>query len=209
MESLYYFFHGLFTGLAVSVPLGPIGLVTIENTIARGLRGGMWSAVAVGGIDIVAAGLILFGFQGVIPYFHTIPVWLSAVGSIIIFIYGLLLFKKQVSQVKEKHSLHHTFFETILIIVSNPATYIGFGVIAFFFSKGFTASIQNQALLFTGFIVATIGWWSIVLLAANTMKKIFSQKNTIHKIIGMCLMLSALGIFFIPLRHHTTSYIQK
>lgn len=186
--------QGIIIGILVSVPLGPIGLVTIEHTIIYGPRRGYMSALLIASIDTVAVCMILFGLHHAIGAVH-VPIAIRIIGSVIIFLYGAHMFyAKQKSPVAVPRV--QTFLEIILIIVSNPATYISFGIMNIFFAPLIHRSITVHVAALIGFALAAFGWWILLVALAKQIKKSLPKMALVHRVIGIGIMFSAVYILF-------------
>lgn len=195
--------QGILIGILVSVPLGPIGLVTIEHTIMYGPRRGYMSALLIASIDTIAVCMILFGLHHAIGAVH-VPIAVRIIGSVIIFFYGThLAFGKRAVAVAVPRA--QTFLEIVLIIVSNPATYISFGIMNIFFAPLIHRSIAVHVAAVIGFVVAAFGWWILLVALAKHIKKSLPKMALVHRIIGIGIMLSALYMLIggaHPIIHH-------
>ena len=89
---------GLIVGIIVSIPVGPLGLLCIPRTLARGRRAGL--AVGLGGSasDTLYSALALFALSFISSFIDAHKGWVLLAGGLIISITGirLLVSRRQV-----------------------------------------------------------------------------------------------------------------
>lgn len=62
-----FLFAGLLVGFSVAVPIGPMGLLCIQRTLASGMRVGISTGLGAATVNVVYGGLILFGLDQMAP----------------------------------------------------------------------------------------------------------------------------------------------
>ena len=84
-------FKGLIVGIVVSIPVGPLGLLCIPRTLAKGRRAGL--AVGLGGSasDTLYSALALFALSFINGFIDAHEVWVLLAGGLIISITGIRL----------------------------------------------------------------------------------------------------------------------
>jgi threonine/homoserine/homoserine lactone efflux protein len=61
---------GILLGLAVSMPLGPIGIILINRTIKRGMLSGFFSGLGLATADTLLAVLAAIGFNVILSFIN-------------------------------------------------------------------------------------------------------------------------------------------
>ncbi len=120
-------------GVVISLPLGPVALITMKRTVQHGLRAGIISGLAIALTDTIATVIILLGLHHSSQALHYIPHWLFFIGSLIVFFYGLrMLIADPLKAIECDLPWHKHFFASIVLALTNPSTYLAFGVIGLF-----------------------------------------------------------------------------
>ena len=113
--------QGFAIGIIISIPLGPVGLITMKRTAEFGLRAGIMSGLAIVIIDTIGAILVLIGFHHSIRYFHHLPRWLHIGGAVIIFLYGLRIsFNNPTRTIDNPLPWHKHFLSSAVLALTNP-----------------------------------------------------------------------------------------
>lgn len=160
------FIWGAIIGLASAIPVGPVGLVCIQRTLAKnknsGLISGLGSATADACFAIVAA----FSIRFIIDFITHNHVLMRVLGALLLIFIGTssLISKKKEMTFKMDNALRHIdeFLSGFVMTITNPLT-------AFVFFAGF-ASISGKvghsftiSLLFVlGVFLGSCLWWQVL-----------------------------------------------
>ena len=124
---------GLIVGIIVSIPVGPLGLLCIPRTLAKGRRAGL--AVGLGGSasDTLYSALALFALFFISSFIDTHKGWVLLAGGLIISITGIRLLVSR-RQVRHPDSVTARAMSPVrhiegalngfLISVTNPGTLV-------------------------------------------------------------------------------------
>ncbi|HVE14043.1 MAG TPA: LysE family transporter [Elusimicrobiota bacterium] len=157
---------GVGVGLAIAVPVGPIGILCIRRSLAYGRASGFATGMSAATADLIYGSLAALG-AGLIP-----EAWIGHHGFLRI-VGGLLLVglgAKIVRSHPEEHSprvghgsLLADYFSTLLLTMTNPGTLFAFTAI--FASLGFTGLAQEPRRLvglMSGVFLGSTSWWLIL-----------------------------------------------
>lgn len=171
------FFQGLVFGLAISAPVGPIGLLTIRRTLAGGMLAGLFSglgaATADGFYGIVAA----FGLTAVSVFLVQQQIWLRLFGGLFLVYLGVKAVREKPSftngqaletggesrpliQNNAQTGLLRVYTTTLLLTLSNPVTILSFTAVFAGFGLGMQANKAGAGLqLALGVFLGSALWW--------------------------------------------------
>ncbi len=194
---------GVLTGLAVSIPLGPLGILCIQRTVNKNWKSGIFSGIGVATADTFYAFVAGFSLSIIIDFIQKYELYFKLVGFFVLILLGIYIFRsnptKQIQKYKKKGSSHlQDFFTTFLITLSNPLSVFVFIAIFTSYSIILQFSHPIEALLTIGgiFIGGTMWWISITGLA-----NLFRHKFTINalywanRVIGLGVILIAVAFF--------------
>ncbi|GAB6120510.1 LysE family translocator [Dysgonomonas termitidis] len=200
---VYIIIKGLFIGFLSSAPMGPVGMLCIQRTLNEGRKNGLITGIgAVVGDMLIALLAIVaalgLGFSTEFIQQHEGP--LKVVGSIVLIVFGYIVFNKNPSKsltkLKEKSvSTWTVFISSLILTVSNIATlflYIAlfarFNVIDA--DKPFGYDLIT--ILFIG--IGAFLWWLLVTYFVNKLRSRFNPRGLqiFNRIIG--LLLIGLGV---------------
>ncbi|PZX27565.1 LysE family transporter [Rhodobacter capsulatus] len=168
MEALVLFGKGLFIGLAIAAPIGPMGALCIQRTLA----GGFWAGVA-GGLGTALADLTFatgaaLGFAVFQDLVERIALPLGLIGGA--FLMGLAwrgwprgqADEPVAAKIPEARSLWRTALVTYGLTITNPPTILLFAAIFAGLGLAQTGSGLAIAALVAGVFLGSIGWWAFL-----------------------------------------------
>jgi threonine/homoserine/homoserine lactone efflux protein len=209
LPSFLHLFQGIITGVIISVSVGPMALITMKRTAEFGLRAGVISAITIALIDTSVAVLVLLGLNRSISFFTHVPKWIHTLGVIFIFIYGIYLFTKQTKiTTPEKHPLKKHFYDTLVLSLLNPSTYVSFGVIALLLTRFLGSSLFGRIEILIGFLFGTFAWW-IALVYFAFSKRSHVSAPRLQKWVGAIIMALSFIALITPGRAGYFPFIKE
>jgi threonine/homoserine/homoserine lactone efflux protein len=198
---------GILTGLAVSIPLGPLGILCIQRTVNRNWKSGIFSGMGVASADSTYALIAGFGLSFIMDFIRTYELYFKLVGLFVLVLLGIYIFRsnptKQIQEYKRRGSSHlQDFLTTFFVTLSNPLSVFVFVAIFTSYSIVLHFSHPLEALLTIGgiFIGGTL-WWITITGLANLFRHKFTINALIwaNRVIGLGVIAVAV-IFFIILQ---------
>jgi threonine/homoserine/homoserine lactone efflux protein len=184
---------GIGIGVVISLPLGPVALITMKRTANHGLRAGIISGLAIALVDTAATVVILLGLHHSRTTFSYIPQWLFIMGSLIVFFYGLrMVLADPLKTINRDLPWHKHFFASAVLALTNPSTYLAFGVIGVFLNRFVDQPLFTRAQVAVGFFIGAFIWWSFLAYIAFTQHKRYEKAVILNKIIGVIIMILAV-----------------
>ena len=194
---------GVVTGLAVSIPLGPLGILCIQRTVNKNWKSGIFSGIGIAMADTVYAFVAGFSLSIIVDFIRTYELYFKLVGFFVLLLLGIYIFRsnptKQIQDYKLKGSSHlQDFLTTFLVTLSNPLSVFVFIAIFTGYSIVLQFSQPLEALLMIGgiFMGGSL-WWLIITGFANLFRHKFTI-NTLYwanRIIGLGVIVIAVAFF--------------
>ncbi len=160
------FFKGIIIGLAIAAPVGPIGALCVQRTLAEGRISGLVSGLGAAAADTIYGFIAAFGVTMISGFLISHQMWLRIIGGGILFALGLKTFfsrpRKQAAPVSG-NSLLTNFFSTFGLTLTNPITILAFAAI--FAALGVVGGSLDLAALWTlvlGVFLGSALWWLIL-----------------------------------------------
>ncbi len=199
--------EGFMIGMAVSVPLGPLGMLCIKRTVNKDWKSGFLSGLGIAASDAIYAIIAGFSLTIIINFIHQYEIHFKILGATMVVILGLYIFlsnpAKEIQKYKQKGTSYlQDFFTAFLLTVTNPLSVFIF--IAIFTSYSLVLQLSQifEALLIVGGIfIGGATWWFII----TGLAYLFKHKLTINtlwwanKIIGLGVILIAISLFLLLL----------
>ena len=187
---------GILIGLCISVPLGPIGMLTIQRTLNRGQKYGIATGLGATFSDLVYTIITLFFLSFVLDFIELHRFIIQLVGSVVVAAFGYYIFTSHpATQPKPnepfKHTLIGDFASSFGLTFSNPL--VLFVLIALFARFEF---IGNDTTLFVSIcgILSILGgalmWWSLLTFLISRFKNKLNMRDLkiINQITGTIII---------------------
>jgi len=195
---------GILIGLCISVPLGPIGMLTIQRTLNKGTKYGIATGLGATLSDLIYTIVTLFFLSFVLDILEANRFIIQLAGSLVVGFFGYYIFKSNpITQPKPneplKHSLFSDFVTSFGLTFSNPL--VLFVLIALFARFEF---IGNKTTLFVSVcgILSILGgaliWWNLLTFLVSRFKNRLNirELKIINQITGFIIMLiGCVGLF--------------
>jgi threonine/homoserine/homoserine lactone efflux protein len=186
-------------GMFVSLPIGPLGLLSIQRTINRGWKMGFLSALGTITSDLIYSSVAILGISFIDDFVKKYRTLINGLTGILFLIVGINILisgieKKKMRDPSEEETVH-PFFVHFLMGLSNPMTFIIFFAI---FSKigiyvDDKTMLVNILFILLIYIGSCILWFTTTNIIERT-KKSFKYENFIFidKLVGIIIMLFGL-----------------
>ncbi len=194
---------GIIIGLAISIPLGPLGILCVQRTVNNTWKSGIFSGFGVAAADTVYSIIAGFGLSVIINLIRTYELYFKLVGLVTLICLGIYIFRsnhpKQIQENKEySASQFHDFLTTFLFTLSNPLSVLVFVAIFTSYSIAFQFSHPFEALLtITGIFVGCSLWWTSLTGFAAIFRHKFNINvlYLVNRIVGLGVIVVAIALF--------------
>ena len=162
------FFRGLALGLAVAAPVGPMSLLCMRQTLARGFLAGMASGLGVATADGVYGAVAAFGLVVITDVLIGQQQWLRVVGGLAMAYLGVGAIRTRPAEaatVARGGGLTRSYAATFGLTLMNPSTILSFA--ALFAGLGLAGGAGGRdtwaaPLVVIGVFIGSTLWWLLV-----------------------------------------------
>lgn len=197
---LPFFVRGILVGVAIAVPVGPIGVLCVRRTILRGPISGLISGLGAAIADTLFGLIAALSLTAVSEVMIQHQAWLKLGGGAFLCAIGLRSFTtdpKPPALNNPDRNLLSDFMSTFLLTLTNPVTILALAAI--FAALGVLNGDldgANTATLVGGVFVGSAAWW---LLLASIALPIRGRLDPNHlewvaRIAGVLLLASGLYV---------------
>ena len=192
---------GILIGLCISVPLGPIGMLTIQRTLNRGQKYGIATGLGATTSDLIYTIITLFFLSFVLDFIEEHRFIIQLAGSLVVAIFGLYIFRSNpATQPKPnetfKHSLFGDFMTSFGLTLSNPLVlFVLIALFARFEFIGNKTTLLVSVIGISSILGGAILWWSLLTFLVNKFKNKLNMREL--KIINQIIGLVIIGIGFV------------
>lgn len=193
---------GFLIGLLVSAPMGPINMLTIQRTLNRGRWHGFMTGLGATLSDLVYALITLVGLSFVADFFEEHELIIQAVGSVILFFFGLRVFQSNPlrdwtpNKLPQETRYLKDFVSSFLLTFSNVAIILV--LIGLYARFSFNPLADGGTFFAAGLIAFTVAlfiWWFLLTTMVSRLRKHFNRKGLVllNRSVGAILMLLGVG----------------
>jgi threonine/homoserine/homoserine lactone efflux protein len=198
-----FFLKGIAVGIAIALPVGPVGVLCVRRTIFEGRLIGLVSGLGAVTADTVFGIIAGFSLTVVKNLLLDYQNWLRCGGGLFLIYLGVSALLKHVERAKTQEAsaenLLSAYLSTFALTISNPVTILAF--LGIFAAVGFTgaeATLGRAAMLVAGVLLGSLLWWVGLCLGAGLFRKSFDEVHLVwmNRISGGILTLSGVGLLF-------------
>ncbi len=158
------FFKALLMGLAIAAPLGPIGALCIQRTLARGLAAGVAGGLGTALADAAYAAAAAAGFATFAAVLTRISLPLGLAGGGFLLWLGWKGWPRKTAaplaaQAPASRGLWATTATTFALTLTNPATILSFAAIFAGLGLAREANPAAAATTVAGVFTGSMLWW--------------------------------------------------
>jgi threonine/homoserine/homoserine lactone efflux protein len=166
MMDSWLFLKSALIGLAVAAPVGPMGLLCVQRTLARGQLAGLTIGAGVAAADCSYAAIAAFGVTAVSGALMAAEQWIRLAGSLLLIYLGLKISLTRPGEVaaaapgRPAGGHVRAFLTAYGLTLTNLPTIVFFAGI--FASIGAMASLSESLLFSGGVLAGSLAWWLIL-----------------------------------------------
>ncbi len=193
----FLFFKAALIGLSIAAPVGPIGLLCIQRTLAQGRRIGFASGLGAAVADAAYGAVGAFGVSALTAWFVALRTPLALAGGLFLGWMGWQMLRsrgaEQAANAAKAQSGWSAFASVLVLTLANPMTILSFTAI--FASLGASAvGGASPLLVVLGVFVGSAAWWLGLSLAVAAFRAKIDARGMrrINQFAGMVLLTFAI-----------------
>ncbi|MFZ4285504.1 LysE family translocator [Variovorax sp. HJSM1_2] len=190
------FFKAALIGLSIAAPVGPIGLLCIQRTLARGRRIGFVSGLGAATADAAYGALGIFGISALTATFVALRLPLALLGALFLAWMGMQILRSpapsqaaQAGDIREGGAAFKAYASVLLLTLTNPMTILSFSAIFATLSAGAATTTSPLWMVLGVFLGSAIWWLGLSLVVAALRHRIKARSMVrINQIAGLVLL---------------------
>lgn len=197
-----YLIKGILIGLLFGMPVGAVGAMTVQRTIAHGTKAGLLTGLGSSAADCLYACVGAFGLTLISDFMIKYQIVINVIGGILILImgFGLLCRRSEaIDNIPQKQTADgiKMFLSSFAVGITNPAAIITFLFAFSYFGIIGQTGLKNGILLVIGVFIGTYIWWGSLTAAVEIIKKRKSDSGFryANKIFGVILIIFSIIVF--------------
>jgi threonine/homoserine/homoserine lactone efflux protein len=206
VEGSPFLLRGILIGFSIAAPVGPIGVLCIRRTLAKGRATGFVSGLGAATADAIFGCIAGFGLTLATRFLIDQQVWLRLFGGAFLCYLGVQTVlsrpAKQAASAKGS-GLAGAYGSTFLLTLTNPMTILSFAAV--FAGLGLVSaegSYASAGILVLGVFTGSALWWRVFSGGVSLLRSKFDARrlewvNRISGVIitgfGVVALLSLMG----------------
>lgn len=200
MDSVW-FLKGLVIGFALAAPVGPIALLCIQRTVARGRPSGAVSGIGAAAADALYGLVAAFSISMISSLLLEHRLVLKMLGGIVLIVLGVRTFRsrpRERAETPKWHGLFGDFASAFLLTLTNPMTFVAFAAV--FASVGLAHVGANRApagWIVLGVLAGSFLWWTVLVLGTHAVRGHFDapRLTVLNRAAGVLIV--AIGLVYL------------
>jgi threonine/homoserine/homoserine lactone efflux protein len=195
---MYIFMKSFLIGLSIAIPVGPIGLLCIRNSLSFGMRMGLITGLGAALADAIFGALAGFGFYSISKALASFQTVFQIAGALFVCYLGIITFvekPKETDSLKPANTYARTFFSTFLLTLTNPMTILSFAAIYATLGASSSNGVLFALIMTSGVFLGSLTWWFFLSCGVSFFKDRInlSTKKWLNRISGATLL--SFGVF--------------
>jgi threonine/homoserine/homoserine lactone efflux protein len=196
---LTFLLRGLVIGFSIAAPVGPIGVLCIRQTLARGRLAGLVSGLGAATADAIYGCVAGLGLTFISNILINRQLWLHLAGGLFLCYLGIKLFLEKPSNraaLASGDSIVRIYASTFFLTLTNPMTILSF--VAIFAGLGLASTagnIMSAGALILGVFAGSALWWLILSCGVDMLRDKFDLRGLqwVNRISGS--IITGFGLF--------------
>lgn len=196
-----FLIKGVIIGFLIAAPVGPIGVLCIKRSFAKGPLSGLLTGLGAATADACYGAIAAFGLTLISDFLIGQKVTLQILGIIFLLYLGVKTFiENPASEAKGNvngKGLISDYLTTVGLTLTNPTTIASF--IAVFTGIGITtaANYTDATLLVLGVFLGSAAWWLILSNGVGILRKKANNNflKWVNRISGAVIVGFAVVLF--------------
>jgi threonine/homoserine/homoserine lactone efflux protein len=207
MQGSGFFFKGLLIGFSIAAPVGPIGLLCIQRTIAYGRKSGLVTGLGAATADGLYGAVAAFGLTTISSFLVGRQFWFRLIGGTFLLYLGAKAFLSRPAEeaaTSNHKSIFADYCSTVFLTITNPMTILSFAAV--FAGLGLantTGGRASPALMIAGVVLGSTLWWFVLSAGVSVFRSKFKSDSLriVNKFSGAILIGFAVFAFTSLLRN--------
>lgn len=194
------FLQGYFLGVINSVPIGPVNVICLNQTMQNGQNVGFKATIGATVADMIFAIIASMGVKSFINFINENRMVFEFGSGIILLAFGIFLLLKSPQRQFDtnKNTIQDigNYFKSFLFTISNPLTILFF--VAYLTLLGEKSFNVSMAVLFvSGVVMGSLSWFYSLSRLIEKFKHSFANKHYKNICIGCACVLCISGLVFL------------
>lgn len=194
------FIRGLVAGFALAAPMGPVAMLCVRRTLARGRVQALVAGAGAALADMIFGAVAGLGITVVNTFVTDYQTIIGAIGGVIVLAMGILTYRSPIVMSDDEvqvQSLRRDVAAAFTMAITNPATMgAAAGLFAAFGVINATLDPARAFWLVAGVFAGSMLWWVILVGAVGFIREEFLRRGLtrLNQVFGAIIALSGVAV---------------
>jgi threonine/homoserine/homoserine lactone efflux protein len=192
------FLRGFIIGFSIAAPVGPIGVLCIRRTLAKGRLRGFLSGLGAATADAFYGAIAALGLTAISGTLLSFQMWIKLLGGLFLLYLAIQTFRARPAQeavAVQPGGLFRAYFSTVFLTLTNPATILSFAAV--FAGLGLAQTnggFASAGQVVLGVFLGSSAWWLTLSLGVGIFRERFNSEalGWVNRISGV--VIAAFGL---------------
>lgn len=168
---LSFLLKGIAIGFSIAAPVGPIGILCIQRTLARGKIAGLFTGLGTATADTLYGAIAAYGLSAAAKQWPpTMQFIFHLAGAFFLLYLGVKTFRskppEQTAPVEARGAISD-FISALFLTLTNPTTILSFAAVFVAFGLGETPDQFFATVMVAGVFLGSALWWVVLSSAVS------------------------------------------
>ncbi|MBZ5725590.1 MAG: LysE family translocator [Acidobacteriia bacterium] len=192
MTELELLLRGLVAGIAIAAPVGPVNVLCISRTIAKGWKAGLISGLGAAAADTFYGSIAGFSITLVIQFLVRELFWIRLCGGILLVTIAVVYYFKPPQHLdgrKRESADTSDFAAALLLNLTNPTTVLSFLAVLAALGMSQHKSWGLTLFLVLGIFGGSMLWWIALTGVVHRLRHRFNDRSMLwmNRIAGLAI----------------------
>jgi threonine/homoserine/homoserine lactone efflux protein len=191
MHFLELLIRGALAGLAISAPVGPVNVLCISRTLAKGRLAGIFSGLGAAAADTLYGCIAGYSISFVIALLIREEFWIRLIGGILLIGIGVYYYFKEPKLLAAagKQPAGSAAISSFLLCLTNPTVILSFIAVLAGLGMGGLRQRSHTLIVVLGIFCGAMLWWTILALVAGQFRDRVTPRAMVwmNRIAGMAI----------------------
>ena len=191
MNEVELLVRGALAGLAITAPVGPVNVLCISRTLAKGRMAGLRSGFGAATADTVYGSIAGFSISFIIQFLVREQFWIRLVGGALLIMIGIrYYFKTPQSLTKDREeSAHSDYITAFLLTLTNPTVVLSFLAVLAVLGLAERRALGPSLVLVGGIFAGAMLWWIALAFGVSHFRDRFNDTAVLwmNRIAGVAI----------------------
>ncbi len=187
------FAKGLAFGFVLAATVGPMWVLCLRRTLARGVLIGFASGMGIAVADGVYGAIAAFGLTAISGFLLAHSFWIGLAGAAFLLYLGAKTLAAKPSEARVEandQGVAGAFWSTLGLTLTNPPTILAFAAIFAALGLASNSSYSSAGFIVLGVFIGSAAWWVILAAGAGRLRERIGRRQlrAVNVVAGLMIL---------------------